>query len=212
MTLVFKPKSTIEFIGDSITDCDRQTEAHKPLGWGYVREVHRLLQAGFPELQLTVLNKGISGDRVTSLKARWKLDVLDVNPDWLFIYIGINDVWRFFEGDREEAVALPEFENIYRQLINGATTNTHAQIRLISPKIAEIDPENPFRHRLSEYQSVIDRLGQIYQIPVIHLQPAFDWAMLSKPPSYWAVDRVHPTLEGHMLIALTILRACGYCL
>jgi lysophospholipase L1-like esterase len=210
MNLVFKAKDVIEFIGDSITDADHLTPSYEPYGNGYVRYIHHLLQTGYPELKLKVLNKGISGDRVTNLKNRWKSDVLDVNPNWLFIYIGINDVWRYFEGDREEAVALPEFENTYRQLINGARTNTQAQIRLVSPFLAEDDAKDSFRVKLSSYQDAIDNLGKGFNIPVIHLQPAFDWAMLSEPSSHWATDRVHPTEVGHMLIALTILRACGY--
>ena len=212
MTLAFKAKDTIEFIGDSITDCDRLSKHFKPLGNGYVRYIHHLLQTGYPELQLSILNKGVSGDRVSDLKVRWKPDVLEVNPDWLFIYIGINDVWRYFDGDREQAIALPEFSNTYRQLINGARTNTKANIRLVSPFLAEKDQQDPFRKKLSAYQNTIDGLGDEFDLPVIHLQPAFDWALLSKPAAYWASDRVHPTEEGHMLIALTILRVCGYSL
>lgn len=212
MTLIFKSKESIEFIGDSITDCGREFPELQPLGDGYVRQVHDLLQAGYPELQLIIINQGVSGDRVTNLKARWKTDVIEVNPDWLFIYIGVNDVWRFFEGNREEAVALKDFENIYRQLINGVRTNTKAQLRLVSPFLAEKDKEDAFRKKLGQYQDVIDALGEGFGLPVIHLQPAFDWAMLTYPPTYWTSDRVHPTREGHMLIALTILRACGYSL
>lgn len=212
MTLIFKAKERIEFIGDSITDCSRMEKPYAPLGNGYVRHIHLLLQTGYPELQLKLINMGISGDRVTNLKSRWKSDVLDLNPDWLFIYIGVNDVWRFFEGDREEAVDLPEFENIYRQLINGTRSQTQAQIRLISPFLGEKDPSDSFRKKLAQYQGVIDKLGEGFNLPVIHLQPSFDWAMLSKPPDYWTMDRVHPTEAGHMLIALTILRACGFSL
>ncbi len=212
MTLIFKAKSTIEFIGDSITDCGRTEKDFEPLGNGYIRDINHLLSAGYPELQLKVVNKGISGDRVTSLKSRWKLDVLAVNPDWLFIYIGVNDVWRFFEFDREEAVELPDFENIYRQLINDAQNGTQAEIRLISPFLGEKDPNDPFRKKLSRYQAVIDKLGKEFVLPVIHLQPTFDWAMLSQPPEHWTLDRVHPTEVGHMLIALTVLRACGFSL
>ncbi len=212
MTLIFKAKQTIEFIGDSITDCGRTEKDLAPLGNGYVCQINHLLCAGYPELQLKVINKGISGDRVTSLKSRWKADVLEVNPDWLFIYIGVNDVWRYFEGDREEAVDLPEFENIYRQLINSARSGTQAKIRLISPFLGEKDPDDPFRKKLSRYQAVIDKLGEAFDTPVIHLQQAFDWAMLSQPPKYWTLDRVHPTEVGHMLIALTVLRACGFSL
>lgn len=210
MTLIFKAKQTIEFIGDSITDCGRREPLFAPLGDGYVRVIHDLLQAGYPELKLSVVNKGISGDTVLDLKSRWKTDVLNIKPDWLFIYIGINDVWRFYEGDRDEAVALPEFTKAYKVIIDNALTNTTATIRLISPFLAENDTNAPFRAKLGVYQEEIDKIGEEFEIPVVHLQPAVDWAMLSKPWDYWTNDRVHPTREGHMLIALTILRACGF--
>ena len=212
MTLIFKAKQTIEFIGDSITDCGRREPLFAPLGDGYVRIIHDLLQAGYPELNLSVTNKGISGDTVLDLQARWKTDVMQVNPDWLFIYIGINDVWRFFDGDPAEAVALAEFSKTYQQIIKSALRDTSAQIRLVSPFLAENDARDPFRKKLSQYQDEIDRLGEVLEIPVVHLQPTVDWAMLSKPWDYWTNDRVHPTREGHMLIALTILRTCGFSL
>lgn len=211
MALLFKPKRIIEFIGDSITDSDRLSPEQAPLGWGYVREIHRLLQAGYPELKLTVLNKGISGDRITSLAARWDSDVVEISPDWLFIFIGINDVWRFFDGEMKEAVGIPEFRQTYHFLINKTQESLpQTQIRLVSPFLAEKDSKNLFRLKLNDYQSSIDEIGKKFKIPVIHLQPAFDWAMLSKPTTFWTVDRVHPTSEGHMLIALTILRTCGF--
>ena len=210
MTLIFKARQTIEFIGDSITDCGRREPLYAPLGDGYVRVIHDLLQAGYPELQLNVVNKGISGDTILDLKPRWNRNVLEVNPNWLFIYVGINDVWRFFEGDRDKAVDLPAFTNTYRQLIEESQSNTSAQIRLISPFLAEKDTENPFRKKLGLYQDEIDNIGEEFELSVVHLQPAFYWAMLSKPGSYWTNDRVHPTREGHMLIALTILRVCGF--
>jgi len=211
MTLIFKPKQVIEFIGDSITDCDRRMPEYSPLGWGYVREIHRLLQAGYPELRLSVINKGISGNRIIDLTARWETDTISVAPDWLFIYIGINDVWRMFEGDAKEAVRLPDFVQNYHHLIKVTQEKCQAtHIRLVSPFLAEKNQEDPFRRKLCDFQTSIDEIGEAYSIPVIHLQPAFDWAMLSKPTAFWANDRVHPTSEGHMLIALTILRACGF--
>ncbi len=207
----FKPGRVIEFIGDSITNCDPRTTEHAPLEWGYFREIHRLLQAGYPELQLKVINKGISGDRITNLAARWQSDVIKIAPDWLFIFIGVNDVWRHFEGDLKEAVELPEFTRTYFQLINDTISGlSGTQIRLVSPFLAEKDHEDPFRKKLGEYQASIDDLGEAFNLSVIHLQPAFDWAMLSKPATYWTVDRVHPTSERYMLIALNTLKTCGF--
>ena len=210
MTLIFKAKQTIEFIGDSVTDSGRREEPTAPLGNGYVCKIQQLLQAGYPELRLFVLNRGVNGDRVTSLRDRWAEDVVAVNPDWLFILIGINDVWRFFEYDRAEAVSLPEFEKVYRECLQITLANTQSQVRLIAPFLAEPNPEDPFRSMLMGYQEAVDRLGEEFELPVIHLQPAFDWAMLSQPADFWTADRVHPTDVGHMLIALTILRACGF--
>jgi acyl-CoA thioesterase I len=104
-----------------------------------------LLRSVYPHLDLTIINKGISGDRVTDLRNRWGSDVLDINPDWLFIYIGINDVWRFFEGDQNEGVSLGNFSDTYRQLINATQSKTKAQIQLIAPFLAESDPTDQFR-------------------------------------------------------------------
>lgn len=210
MTLIFKPNETILFIGDSITDCDRHNPAYEPLGWGYVYHIHCLLRSVYPQLGLTIINKGVSGDRVTDLRSRWQSDVVDTPPDWLFIYVGINDVWRFFEGNPEEGVCLTDFSETYRQLIKAAQSITTAQIQLISPFLAESDPRDPFRNRLTQYQTVIDDIGFHFDVPVIHLQPAFDRALQMKPTNYWTSDRVHPTEEGHMLIALTILHACHF--
>ena len=212
MSLIFKAHQTIEFIGDSITDSDRTLPGTAPLGIGYVRAIHTLLQAGYPELQLNIINKGINGDRTVDLVNRWNQDVVEVNPDWLFIYIGINDIWRKYSSNPEETVFLPDFTANYTHCIESAINNTQSQIRLISPFLAETNLDNPFRKDLADYQDVVDQLGEKYTIPVIHLQPGFDWAMLSKPFDYWTNDQVHPTEIGHMLIALTILRACGFSL
>ena len=210
MTLIFKPNEVILFIGDSITDCDRRSPAYAPLGYGYVYNIHCLLRSVYPQLDLTIINKGISGDRITDLRDRWQTDVIDNPPDWLFIYVGINDVWRFFEGDPEEGVNLDKFSDTYRQLIKAVLSNITVNIQLIAPFLAESNPEDPFRSRLARYQVAIDDLGRSFNLPVIHLQPTFDRAMQVKPSNYWTSDRVHPTEEGHMLIALSILNTCQF--
>lgn len=210
MTLIFKPNETIAFIGDSITDCERRNPAYEPLGRGYVYHIHCLLGSVYPILDLTIINKGISGDRVTNLSDRWQSDVIDLNPDWLFIYIGINDVWRFFEGNPTEGVNLDDFSDTYQQLIKAARSGTKTKIQLIAPFLAVSNPKDPFRSLLVQYQSAIDDLSVHFKLPVIRLQPAFDHAMQTRPGRYWTSDRVHPTEKGHMLIALTILQACEF--
>jgi lysophospholipase L1-like esterase len=210
MALLFQKHSQIMFIGDSITDCDHRNPTFAPLGNGYLREINRLLQSAYPYLDLTLINQGHSGDRITDLQFRWKSDVLELNPDWVFIYIGINDVWRFFEGDPLEGVTLSTFIETYRQLIVDTISTIPARLFLIIPFLGELEPTGSFRSQLTHYQSAIAGLGRDFSIPVIPLQPAFDNAMHAKYPQYWTNDRVHPTEDGHLLIALTILKACGF--
>ena len=96
-----KPNQTVLFIGDSITDADRNSPAHKPFGSGYVHFVANFLLGKYPTYNLNIINTGISGDTITDLKSRWQKDCLDHNPDILSILIGVNDVWYQFDTKDE---------------------------------------------------------------------------------------------------------------
>ena len=92
-------------IGDSITDCGRTRPVAEglfdPLGRGYVTMVEALLGAAYPQLGIRVVNMGNGGNQVRDLKDRWQTDVIALQPDWLSVYIGINDVWRQFDMPRQ---------------------------------------------------------------------------------------------------------------
>ena len=45
------------------------------------------------------INKGVSGNRVPDLIVRYMEDFLDLEPDFISILIGINDVWRRYERE-----------------------------------------------------------------------------------------------------------------
>ena len=86
MPTKLKSGETILFIGDSITDCGRRGP-FAPLGDGYVRMFADLLTLRESAKRVTVVNKGVSGNVVTQLQARWTDDVLRHRPDWLPRYI-----------------------------------------------------------------------------------------------------------------------------
>ena len=73
------------FIGDSVTDCgcSRKTDEFGQYGIGYVRRLAELLPGH------TVINSGVSGNRVRDLIARWEADCVAHNPDVVTILIGI---------------------------------------------------------------------------------------------------------------------------
>jgi len=81
------------FIGDSITDCGWKTDPEQ-LGQGYVSHPPRLPLRQIPRIRANRSSTAASGgNKIPDLPKRWQSDVLDLRPDVLSIYIGINDVW-----------------------------------------------------------------------------------------------------------------------
>ena len=81
-------KKRILFIGDSITDCGREYNDSKDLGNGYPLLVAKRLSTQFPTIEFDVLNKGINGNKIADLRARFDTDCLDLEPDIVSILIG----------------------------------------------------------------------------------------------------------------------------
>lgn len=208
MAFLFTPGQKLLFIGDSITDAGRSP--FLPLGDGYVQKFQELIQVRYPDLKLSILNRGISGDTTRDLLSRWERDVLQLQPDWLFIQIGINDVWSMLEGFFLEGISLDEFEINYRSLIEQAGKYTQAKVVLIEPFLVEKNRQDNFRKALAQYQEKVAQLADEYHLLFVKLQQAFDDGLRSQPAGVWAEDRVHPTSMGHALIAEQILAIHDY--
>lgn len=101
---VFKDEARILFQGDSITDGNRGRTAdpNHILGHGYQFIVSAKFGALYPERRLIFLNRGISGNTVADLAARWQNDAIALAPDVLSILIGINDMSRGVPVDTYE--------------------------------------------------------------------------------------------------------------
>lgn len=207
--MLFAAQQRVVFIGDSITDCGR-TGAAAPWGNGYVSMVRNLLSARYPELGLVILNRGVSGNTVRNLAARWERDVVAERPDWLSIKIGINDCWRFFTGRPDEGVLLPEYEATLRRLLARTQQATTARLIMMTPYMIEPDTAVPMRREMDRYCAVVTRLAAEYGALLVHTQHAWDAALAHTRPLDWAEDGIHPAAPGHALIALALLRAIGF--
>ncbi len=208
-TLVFQPGQRLLFIGDSITDAGRRKEA-APYGSGYVHLARAFLVARYPELGLDIVNQGIGGNTIRDLDGRWEEDVVRMQPDWLSIKIGINDVWRQVQGRPEHAVLLDEYAATYERLLRRTREATRARLVLMEPYIIESNRADPFRAIIDRYLPVVHRLARDFDAILIPTQAAFDEALRGQPAAYWASDRVHPNAPGHAVIARAWLRGVGY--
>ena len=83
--------SKVIFLGDSITQAAESEE-----GEGTYKGFITSLKENVGQ-EMELINKGISGDKVPDLLLRYKNDVLDLKPNIVFIYIGINDVWHKYD-------------------------------------------------------------------------------------------------------------------
>jgi lysophospholipase L1-like esterase len=205
-------RQTLLFMGDSITDCGRARPvgAGWGLGNGYVSMVDALLGANYPETHVRVLNVGIGGDRVTDLEARWDADVLSLQPDWLSVMIGINDVWKQFSSALEpKQVVLSRYREIYARLL-GRTRNQLKGLVLMTPFYIEPNRAEPMRKMMDEYGAVVKELAAAHDAVFVDVQAAFDEWTKHNPSQRVAGDRVHPNATGHMIIARAFLKATGF--
>jgi lysophospholipase L1-like esterase len=171
--------------------------------------VESLLAAQHPQTPVRILNTGISGNRVTDLQARWQSDVLEHQPDWLAIMIGINDVWRQFDTPDDPAPVTPEiFEATYRALLQSIPPTT--QILLATPFLIEADPTDPMRQQMDYYGSIVKTLAGEFDLPCIDTQAAFNAYLQHRPAQSLAEDRVHPNQTGHTILAKAFLDSLGF--
>ncbi|MDP6923993.1 MAG: SGNH/GDSL hydrolase family protein [Candidatus Scalindua sp.] len=188
---MFKENSVILFQGDSITDCGRGRGNPDSLGDGYVNLITETLADRYSQLNLKLLNRGISGDKIRDLQLRWDTDCIDLKPDILSILIGVNDT----------LITPPElFEEEYRMLLKRTAETLNSRIILCEPFLL-LGDTNVYRDDLNPKIEIVHRLSEEFSTFLLPLDKIFRESCSLNPPEYWAPDGVHPTPAGHTLIA-----------
>lgn len=177
------------FIGDSVTDCDR--ELFPPLGNGWV---NKIAQSG--KLSGEIINVGTSGHRLVDLDARWNRDVLDYSPDRLTINIGINDTWRRY--DDNDPTSAEDFHKRYDDLLTRTTKALDVQLVLCEPFLLHVQPVmSTWREDLDPKIAAIHELAKKYQAILIPFDGMFTELADTQGATALAEDGIHPTEAGH---------------
>lgn len=201
-------QKVIVFQGDSITDCGRDINTKTHNGRGYAHLVAAHLTAEEP-MAYTCINRGISGNRVVDLYARIKADMINLNPDYMSILIGINDVWH--ECALHNGVDAQKFEMVYCLLIEELKQALpNLKIMIMEPFVLHGSATNsteefPGRWEYFESECALrgaaaKRVAEKYSLPFIPLQDLLDRVSADTPEGYWLSDGVHPSPAGHELI------------
>jgi lysophospholipase L1-like esterase len=204
-----EPRNFVLFQGDSITDAFRlpkeRSIAHQ-MGAGYAMFVAATLMRDHPHLQLRFDNRGISGDSLRSLSARWDDDCLALRPDIVTILVGINDTLAFAKDPAGQPIE--EFCRHYDALIartRSALPDT--RIVLLEPFLLPVWWHLP-EHTISLdiRRHAIREVAHQHGCAFVELQQPFVDASKHTTTEYWLFDGFHPTAAGVGLIARELLR------
>jgi lysophospholipase L1-like esterase len=213
--MIFENGDRIVFAGDSVTDMGSTHPVGEGLfdnlGRGYVRVIESLLVACYPEYSFRITNSGISGNTSRDLLERFDRDVVALNPDWVSICIGINDVWRQFDVPAflDYAVQPDEYEsNVERMIL--AVKDRVKGVFILSPYYIEPNRADAMRARMDEYVAICEKLAKKHGCYFVNFQKLYEDFCQHQHSSLIAWDRVHPNQMGATLMAREFLRFCGF--
>tara|TARA_Y100001949_G_scaffold32323_1_gene25409 strand:- start:207 stop:860 length:654 start_codon:yes stop_codon:yes gene_type:complete len=214
MTSCNSSNKKVIFLGDSITqNAVINSEDFK----GFIS----LLEENVNQ-NTELIGKGIGGDKVSDLLTRYKDDVIKLNPDIVFIYIGINDVWHKYDYGTGTDIDL--YENGLRQIINDLKENG-VEIILCTPTVigenkGEFTLVNQFKdietmeimnNDLDDYSDVIRKLSKEFDTKLLDLRKIFMQYISENNPEnkskgVLTTDGVHLNNLGSKLIADEMIR------
>ncbi len=190
-------KKKIIFFGDSITQM-----GIKP--GGYITQMDSMIKKeGIDNYQLE--GAGIGGNKVYDLYLRMDADVLAKNPDIVFIYVGINDIWhKVTHGTGTDP---DKFEVFYKAIIK-KLTDKKIKVILCTPTVIgeRNDYSNQQDGELNMYSNIIRNIAQKQSIPVCDLRTAFVKYLQENNPTnqekgILTVDKVHLNDKGNVIVA-----------
>ncbi len=203
------------FQGDSITDAGRSREtASKPnlqagLGSGYAWLAGAELLVDYPDANLSIYNRGISGNKVHQLAERWQVECLDIKPNVLSILIGVNDFWHALNGNYKGTVEI--YEKDYRELLKRTSKALpKTKIIICEPFVLRCGAVNDkWFPEFDKYRAASKKLADEFKASFVPFQTIFDRALNYAPPAHWAGDGVHPSSSGASLMAHHWLQAAA---
>ena len=221
MTSCTSSNKKIIFLGDSITEAGvYDTEVGIPYDGELIYPNYTgfitLLSRNIKE-NIELVGKGIGGDKVSDLLTRYRDDVIKLNPDKVFIYIGINDVWHKYDFGTGSDIDL--YEKGLRAIISDIKS-LGSKIVLCTPTVigentGDFELGNQFKNvetmekmngDLDTFSDVVRKLSNEYETELLDLRKIFmDYLaennLNNDAAGILTTDGVHLNGQGNKLIA-----------
>ena len=193
-----KKNSVVLFQGDSVTDCYRDRSDPNSLGNSYVK----ILNEEFKKHNITVYNRAIGGNKVNDLLDRFDKDFKEINPDYLFILIGVNDTWHNYPNSKKN----DEFYQEYDLLLSKIKNEMNCDVIILEPFIiGSIEEITCMRTDLIKKIEIIRKLCKKYHHQLITFENSFAEAMVNDDEELYSIEGIHPKELGYSLMANVIL-------
>lgn len=205
----------IIFQGDSVTDADRSRSNEGNCGMGYATLVKGKLGFENPG-KYEFINRGVGGNRISDLYARIKRDTVNLEPDCISFLIGVNEV--LHQYIRKDGFSAKRFKDLYIMMLEDIyELLPNVKIFIMEPFILPgtgtvSDEENPGRwefysENLPYYANASKEVAEHFDIPFVPLQGLISQAAEIAGAEFILSDGIHPSTEGHELIAREWMRA-----
>ncbi len=203
---MFQNRDVICFFGDSIT----------AMGL-WMAEVYQELRK---RVAVKCYNCGVSGANVTSALSYLQSECLRYNPDYVNVMFGINDIARYLYADDQKDA--PDRERWMREAIERYAQNYEEALKQIQAsgakpivcipvpydEVSDVPEKNLKCQRgMDAIEVHLRALAKKYGCTVVDFKAVMQ-PMLGKK-NIMSGDRVHPTPEGHHVMAQSFLRDTG---
>jgi isoamyl acetate esterase len=202
----FKADKTLKviFFGDSITQAGVGPK-------GYITQMTEMLTKAGKAANYELIGAGIGGNKVYDLYLRMEEDVLAKNPDLVYIYVGVNDVWH--KSSYGTGTDADKFEKFYRAIIAKLQAKNIKVICVTPAAIGErTDNSNQADGDLNQYSKIIRKIAIEKTCGVVDLRAAFvDYNLKNNPNNdekgILTTDRVHLNDKGNTFVAEQMLKS-----
>ena len=210
----FKKGDRVVFTGNSITD-----------GGHYHSYIWLYYLTRFPQMPIKIFNAGIGGDVARQIDERLQTDVFNKNPTVVTLTFGMNDTgYQFLHNQKADSIYAEKIDISLKSYANIEQKFTaHPQVRKILIGSSPYDGTSKIKAGVIEgknkaIQQIITAMQQSaakhhwdfvdFNLPMqqINQQQQQNDPMFTME----GVDRIHPTNDGHMVMAYQFLKAQGF--
>ena len=211
----FKAGDRVALVGDSITH-----------GGHYHSYIWLYYMTRFPDMPLTIMNRGVGGDEARSILNRWDWDVLKENPTYITLTFGMNDTGYWGVYDKEDVETLSQ-EKVNRSLeyfskITSRLEELPSGVEVVMIGGSPYDETSTFNNAvLPGKNAAIQKIISGQESTAS--EHGWGFVDLNKPMlalaakaqstdpvySFCPQDRIHPDKDGQMVMAYLFLKAQG---